>query len=416
MNRKVIISESDKKDILNLHNQTNLLFEGEVVVTDWISEDNKYAVFMDNLFDIENKKDLGNIWKSSDNLFLFLEHAFNVSSVPSMVKEEAQNFFSNRVLLESNMDLTPIKPIIKKLLKEDFWKDTWVGKGLSYAGKFAKDTAVSTVTGITSTFSQAWDGIKAAGIAISKGDFKELLIQLGRGFLWAGRKIRSAAYSVVGMIIDAILLATAPATFGGGKIAQAVVWAIIVMVDIFEFITGDYENPGEPLWMRVLFFGCDVLGLVFAGAAAKAARVAIKGAVGGAKVAAEMGPKVAANPTVMGLIKQMVGAVKELPAKLASVSAKLGKTGFWGGLVGKAMSGVGKFIKMFLDSIASLFTKKEMRPVLIQLGLIGGLGVYGEYAKEKGEKESKETEQEFAQLMQKQTTKDADISDIVNTG
>ena len=115
MNRKVIISESEKKDILNLHNQTNLLFEGEVVVTDWISEDNKYAVFMDNLFDIENKQDLGNIWKSSDNLFLFLEHAFNVSSVPSIVKEEAQNFFSNRVLLESKMDLTPIKPIIKNI-------------------------------------------------------------------------------------------------------------------------------------------------------------------------------------------------------------------------------------------------------------------------------------------------------------
>ena len=416
MNRKVIISESDKKDILNLHNQTNLLFEGEVVVTDWISEDNKYAVFMDNLFDIENKQDLGNIWKSSDNLFLFLEHAFNVSSVPSMVKEEAQNFFSNRVLLESKMDLTPIKPIIKKMLKEDFWKDTWVGKGLGYAGNWVKDTAVSTYTGITSTFEEAWDGIKNASIAISKGDFKELFKLIGRGFLWAGRKIRSAAYSVVGMIIDAILIASAPATLGGAKIAQMVVWAIIVMVDIYEFITGDYEDKETPLWMRVLFFGCDVLGLVFAGAAAKAARVAIKGAVGGAKVAAEIGPKIAKNPTVMGLIKQMVGAVKELPAKLASVAGKLGKTSFWGGLVGKAMSGVGKFIKMFLDSIASLFTKKEMRPVLVQLGLIGGLGTYGEYAKQKGEKDSKETEQEFSQLMQKQSTKGADISGIVNTG
>ena len=380
MNRKVIISESDKKDILNLHNQTNLLFEGEVVVTDWISEDNKYAVFMDNLFDIENKQDLGNIWKSSDNLFLFLEHAFNVSSVPSIVKEEAQNFFSNRVLLESKMDLTPIKPIIKKMLKEDFWKDTWVGKGLGYAGDWVKDTAVSTYTGITSTFQEAWEGIKAAKVAISKGDFKELFKLIGRGFLWAGRKIRSAAYSVVGMIIDAILIASAPETLGAGKVVQAVVWAIIVMVDIYEFITGDYEDKETPLWMRVLFFGCDVLGLVFAGAAAKAAKVAIKGAVGGTKIAAEMGPKIAANPTVMGLIKQMVGAVKDLPAKLASVSGKLGKTGFWGGLVSKAMSGVGKFIKMFLDSIASLFTKKEMRPVLVQLGLIGGLGTYGEYA------------------------------------
>jgi hypothetical protein len=116
MSRKVIITESEKRDILDLHNQTNRLFEGDVVVTDWISEDNRYAVFMDHLFDIENKTDLGNIWKKSDNLFLFLEHAFNVSSLPSSIKEESQVFFSKRVLLENTIDLTSIKPIIKKML------------------------------------------------------------------------------------------------------------------------------------------------------------------------------------------------------------------------------------------------------------------------------------------------------------
>lgn len=411
MSRKVIISESEKRDILNLHNQTNLLFEGDVVVTDWISEDNKYAVFMDHLFDIENKQDLGNVWRNSDNLFLFLEHALNVSSLPSIVKEEAQNFFSNRVILESTMDFTPIKPIIKKMLKEDFWKDTWVGKGLGYAGNWVKDTAISTYTGITSTFEEAWDGIKAAGVAISKGDFKELFKLIGRGFLWAGRKIRSAVYSVVGMIVDAILIAT-----GIGKVAQAVVWAIVVAVDIYEFISGDYEEKEQPMWMRVLFFGCDVLGLVLAGAAAKAARVAIRGAVGGTKVAAEMGPKIASSPTLMKMLKTMVGAVKELPSKLASIAKQLGKGGFWSGLLSKALSGVGSFIKKFLDSIRSLFTKKEMRPVLVQLGLLTGLGIYGEYSKEKGMEDTKQSEEQFADLMKNQSTKDADISAIVNVG
>ena len=160
MNRKLIITESEKNDILNLHNQTNNLFEGDVVVTDWISEDNRYAVFMDHLFDIENKTDLGNIWKKSDNLFLFLEYAFNVSSMSSVIKEEAQNFFNKRVLLESTIDLTPIKPIIKKMLKEDFWKDTALGRGLGYAGNWVKDTAYSTYTGITSTFDEAWQGTR----------------------------------------------------------------------------------------------------------------------------------------------------------------------------------------------------------------------------------------------------------------
>jgi hypothetical protein len=372
MNRKVIISESEKRDILDLHNQTNRLFEGDIVVTDWISEDNRYAVFMDHLFDIENKTDLGNIWKKSDNLFLFLEHAFNVSSLPSHIKEESQTFFSKRVLLENTIDLTSIKPIIKKILKEDFWKDTAVGRGLGYAGKWVKDTAVDTYKGIGDTFKEAWSGLKQAGIAISKGDFKELMNLIGKGFLWAGRKIRQAAYSTVGMIIDAILVAT-----GIGKVAQVVVWAIVVAVDIYEFISGDYEEKDQPMWMRVLFFGCDILGLVFAGVAAKGARAAIKGVVGtGAKSAAEMGPKIAANPTVMGIIKKMVTAIKDVPAKMAGLAKQLGKGGFWSGLLGKALSGVGKFVKGFLDSIASLFTKKEMRPILVQLGLIGGIGTY----------------------------------------
>jgi hypothetical protein len=410
MNRKLIITESEKKDILNLHNQTNNLFEGDVVVTDWISEDNRYAVFMDHLFDIENKTDLGNIWKKSDNLFLFLEYAFNVSSMSSVIKEDAQNFFNKRVLLENTIDLTPIKPIIKKMLKEDFWKDTSLGRGLGYVGNWVKDTAYSTYTGITSTFDEAWQGIKKASIAISKGDFKELFRLIGQGFLWAGRKIRSAAYSTVGMIIDAILVAT-----GVGKIAQVVVWAIVVAVDIYEFISGDYEEKDQPMWMRILFFGCDVLGLVFAGAAAKAARVGIKTVIGGSKVASEVGEKIAKSPTVMGILKNMVTAIKDVPSKLAALSKQLGKGGFWSGLLSKALSGVGKFVTKFLESIKSLFTKKEMRPVLFQLGLIGGIGTYHEYSKENNKGSSKEAEQEFATLMQKQGT-DADLTGIVNTG
>jgi hypothetical protein len=407
MNRKVLITESEKQDILNLHNQTNLLFEGEVVVTDWISEDNRYAVFMDHLFDVENKKDLGDIWKSSDNLFLFLEHAFNVSSVSSVIKEDAKRFFSNRLLVESTIDLTPIKSIIKKHLNEDFWKDTSIGRGLGYTGKFIKDTASSTYKGIGDTFKEAWDGIKKAGIAISKGDFKELLKLIGQGFLWTGRKIRSAAYSTVGLIIDAILIAT-----GIGKIGQAAVWVIIVCVDIYEFMSGNYEDPNTPFWMRILFFGCDVLGLVFAGAAAKAGRVAIKGAVATAKTAPEMGALIAKNPTLLGMLKKMVSAVKDLPATLSKYSSKLGK-GFFSTLFKKALDGVSAFVTKFLSSVTSLFTKKEMRPVLLQLGLIGGIGTYGEYSKGVSVAKNKEQERQLTQLIKNQGT-DIDTSQFIN--
>lgn len=406
MNRKVLITESEKQDILNLHNQTNLLFEGEVVVTDWISEDNRYAVFMDHLFDVENKKDLGDIWKSSDNLFLFLEHVFNVSSVSAVIKEDAKRFFSNRLLVESTIDLTPIKSIIKKHLNEDFWKDTSIGRGLGHTGKFIKDTASSTYKGIGDTFNQAWDGIKKAKIAISKGDFKELLKLIGQGFLWTGRKLRSAAYSTVGMIVDAILIAT-----GIGKVGQAVAWAIIICVDIYEFMTGDYEHPNTPTWMRFLEFGCDVLGLVFAGGAAKAAKTAFKKSLIG-KTPEQAAEIIAKNPTMLGMLKKLVGSVKNLPATLSKFSSSLGK-GFFSTLFKKALGGVSTFVTKFLSSITSLFTKKEFRPVLLQLGLIGGIGTYGEYSKEKAVVKNKEQEQELAQLLKQKGT-DIDTSQFIN--
>jgi hypothetical protein len=84
----------------------------------------------------------------------------------------------------------------------------------------------------------------------------------------------------------------------------------------------------------------------------------------------------------MGIITKMVGALKDLPAKFALFSAKLW-TGFFSKLFGKASTGLGKVVDGFLNSIKSLFSKPQYRPVLIQLGLITGIGTYGELQKEK---------------------------------
>jgi hypothetical protein len=419
MIRNIQLNESEKRDILNLHSGNIPLLVENVVFTDWVSPDNKYVVFMDQLIEIDTKRNLGDIWKNSDNLFLFLEHVYRTSKLRTSIKEEASQFFSKRLIVESKMDLSPVKHLIKQYIKEGFWGDAWSGikKGASAVGGFVKDTVVDTVTGITDTVVSGakglWNGIKDAGIAISKGDFLEVLKIIGRGYLWVGRKIRQAAYSTVGMIIDAILIAT-----GVGKIAQVVVWAIVVCVDVYELISGDYEHPGEPMWLTILMMGCDVLGLVFAGAAAKAARVGIRAAVAGARTAEEVGVAVAKNPTVLGFLKKIVSGLKDLPAKLASMSKQVGN-GFWGKLFAKALDGIGGFIKKMLSSISGMFTKKEMRPVLVQLGLITGIGTYGQLQKgkegEKGSEDTKKTEEEFAQLMKKQGT-NADISSIVNVG
>jgi hypothetical protein len=382
MIRNIQINESEKRELLKQHSSNkSFLIEDDVVFTNWLSPDDKYIVFMDQLIEIETKKNLGDIWKNPDNLFLFLEHLYKTSKFTSVIKEEASNFFSKRLIMEGNRDLSAIKHLIKILIKEEQNAIQWLWnkgvQGVKAVGNFVVDTAKETYTGIKNTFSQAWDGIKAAGIAISKGDFTELMAIIGRGFLWAARKLRSAAYSTVGMIVDAILIVT-----GIGKIGQAAIWAIIVALDLYEFINEDYENKDDPMWVRYLFFGCDVLGLVFAGAAAGGARAVIKGVFKGIASGAEAAATIAKSKPVMGIITKIVGALKDLPAKFAQFSAKLG-TGFFSKLFGKASTGLGKVVDGFLNSIKSLFSKPQYRPVLIQLGLITGIGAYGEIQKEK---------------------------------
>jgi hypothetical protein len=405
--KKIHLTESERQKILSLHGNVGT----DVVFSNVLTPDEKYVVFFDRLIEIETKTDLGNIWENGDNLYLFFNHLYKSSNLPREIVNEATEFFGNVLLLEERMDLTHLKPLVKQFIKEDFWKDTWVGQGLSHAGKFVKDTAVSTYTGITSTLKQGWEGLKKFGVAISKGDWKEIVRLIGQGFLWVGRKIRAAAYSTVGMVVDAILIAT-----GYGKIAQVVVWAIVVLVDIYEFISGDFEEKDVPTWMRFLFFGIDLLGLFTAGAAAKAARTMVKTATLGAKTAEEMGQAVLKSPKMMEFLKTMVSNLKGLPAKLSSFSKTLGK-GFFGNLFSAGLKGVSNFIQKGLNSVASMFKGPGGQAALKNLGLIGGIHVgtefYKDYKTKDIEAQKKKSDQQQNQLAAAIASKDADYSAFI---
>ena len=72
MIRNIQINESEKRELLKQHsNNKSFLIEDDVVFTNWLSSDNKYIVFMDQLIEVETKTNLGDIWKNPDNLFLF---------------------------------------------------------------------------------------------------------------------------------------------------------------------------------------------------------------------------------------------------------------------------------------------------------------------------------------------------------
>ena len=383
--KKIVITESDKSQILSKHLKEVSLDLDNVVITDWLSPDEKYVVFLDELYDLENKTKLGDIWKTPDNLILFLEHTFRVSKLRKEIKEEALKTLNQNILKEDVGDLTEFKPMIKQYLEEDFWNDTWLGKGLGYAGKFIKDTAVDTVSGVYNFGKDLVVGGAKLGGKILTGQWKEVWDLLKQGTKWLARKIRQAVYSPVGIIIDTILVAT-----GYGKIPQMVVWGIVVCLDIYEFVTGDYEHKEDPMWLRIISFLIDITGLVFAGFAAKTARTVINTAIkagGGELIGLERA--VAKNPTLRATLVKLLEGLKSLPSKLASVGSTLGK-GQFGKLFKMGIDKVNSFIKWIIESLKSSWNTPALKSTLVATGLVTGIGTGVEALKDYSKNKTKD--------------------------
>jgi len=394
--KKIVITESEKSQILSKHIKEVALNLDNVVITDWLSPDEKYVIFLDELYDLENKTKLGDIWKTPDNLILFLEHTFRVSKLRKDIKEHALTVLNKNILKEDVGDLTEFKPIIKQYLEEGFWDS--VGKGLGYAGKFIKDTAVDTVSGVYNFGKDLVVGGAKLGGKILTGQWKEVMDLLKQGTKWLARKIRQAVYSPVGIIIDTILVVT-----GYGKVAQIVVWAIVVCLGIYEFVTGDYEHKEDPMWLRILSFLIDITGLVFAGVAAKTAKTAINTAIrvgGGELIGLERA--VAKNPTLKSILVKLIEGLKSLPSKLASVGSTLGK-GQFGKLFKMGMDKVGSFIKWIFESLKSSWNTPALKSILITTGVVTGIGTGVEALKDY--KQTKDKEQKAELKKQKELGK-----------
>lgn len=377
--KKLIITESEKYEILQQHGK---LSEStlDVVITDWLSPDEKYVIFLDELYDIPNKKKLGNIWENFDNLKTFLSHSFSVSNLPKQIKEEVKLMLNNTLITESTKNISHLKSDFKEILNEGLWSSfkNWV-----------VDTGKSTIEGFKEFVKTTGNAISDVVDKISKGEFMEVFSLLGKGVLYLARKLRSAMYHPVGLILDAIFVAT-----GIGKAVQWIPWAIIVALDVYEMVSGDYEED-LPTWQRLLFLGVDILGLAFAGVAAKAARVAIEGAVIGVKSAEQLGMVAAKSSTLKKILVNMSEGIKSVPSLLEKAVVWL-KTNFPMGakFIGGILSGIGKFLKGLSDFLSKALSTaipgssklaKGTRAAVGTGALVGGIGTYGEFKKEKGE-------------------------------
>ena len=244
-----IITENERNRIRNLYslNQGKRTYIFEAC----LSVNQRYFILQDEVFDIQEQKTLGNIWSSIE----VFKTIFKNVNIENQEYRGLQESISSLPILEGISDLYSIRNI---LLEWNFFDDTWLGEKLKVAGHSIKDVTT-----------QSLEGIKKLGVEIGKGEWSEILSLLSKGVLWILRKLKSAMYSTLGMIVDAILVAT-----GIGKTIQWIPWALITALDVYQFLNNDWvgEEANQPTWLKLLFLGFDVLGLVTSGAVAKAAR------------------------------------------------------------------------------------------------------------------------------------------------
>jgi hypothetical protein len=329
--RRQIISESEQNRILGLYNRP--IATDSIVIAEWLSPDEKFCIFLDDLIDVENKVKIGNIWENFDHFKFFLKHSFEVATnLPQDIKESVLTSLDSFLITESNQNMVGLKPYVKELLSENVFKDAW---------DWTKDTVKGAAQGIKNFATTSIDGLKKLYTNIKDGEWKKAFEIIGKGILYVARSIRSAMYNPIGILLDAILIAT-----GVGKGAQFVVWAIIVGLDIYELISGNHEDSTLSLPWRLLFLGVDIIGLVFAGIAAKGA----KGIVGAAlkkfgSSAEAFSTAMKSNPALQGIGKKILtalnganGLISKALSSLKSSSPKIY------GFISKPLSAFGSFV------------------------------------------------------------------------
>jgi hypothetical protein len=393
-NVKPILSESTIKKI-----------SSNVVITDWLSPDERYVIFLDELYDLKNKKNLGDVWENTTNLVVFLEHTFRVSKLNSTIKEHAAKVLDKVLLNENTVNLTTYKKQIKEYFQIN--EEGWGDKIWNAGKKWAKGAVERTKKGLYDFGKDVVSGTKEFAGAVLAGDMDEIIKLAKQGTLYLARKIRQAIYSEAGLIIDTILVVS-----GIGKVAQFVVWAIVVALDIYEFTTGDYEHKDDPMWLRIIFFIIDIIGLVFAGLAARAAKTAAKAATVGIRTTEELALAASKSSILKNTLEKGAEALGKASGKMNEASLKLGsgKIGTWfKAILGK----MGNVFKKIGEFIAKLFAWKTIKAAAKTTAVVGGIGtgieLYKDY-KSSNQNISKNEEDDLIKSMKKQ---DADFSEFI---
>lgn len=337
----LVISEQLRREILTLHGQ----YKKHIAITQALSLNENYVIFLDELYDLKNKVHLGNVWESLDNFKLF----FNDST--SDLNEDfkiIRNQVNSLVLAEGINDLSYLK---YEFIQMNEQLMDWAKQKARQFGNWASEKGKEAVSGMKQTYQTVKKGVQDAGEAISKADLSQAFQIIGKGVVYLAKRLRDALYNPVGMILDAILVAS-----GIGKAAQFVIWAIVVILDVYELATGDYKEEDGGFYGKLMFLGVDLIGLIFAGVAAKGAKNAVGAFIRRfGKSAETMKSGIAQSPAMKEILSKMGSTVSSAPKYLQSASEYLmKKSPKIGGWVSGILSKVGGFLKKITDFISYL--------------------------------------------------------------
>lgn len=340
---KMVVSESEKNTIKEMYGivpeKRNFVFEACTTV------DGRYFVIHDEVFDIQEQKTIGNLWNSIDTFKTIFE---NIKIDHEEYIEIRESILSIPIL-ESHENLHGLRDI---LLEFNFFQDTWVGRTVSHAGASIEKAA-----------EESWVGLKKFGVAISKGEWTQILTLLSKGVRFVLRKLKDAMYSTVGMIVDSILIAT-----GIGKTVQWVPWALITALDAYQLISNDWptDEKNDPTWLKLLFFGFDILGLVSAGAMAKAARMEAQPLKSISKDPKKVIEYLRKNPKLKSIIESIISMAKKVPEYLSKASSFIGKKFPAGAsFIQSVLGGISKILTNLENSLGKLIGKTASKGTMV---------------------------------------------------
>jgi hypothetical protein len=301
-----------------------------------ISVNGRYIVIEDQVFDNVEQKNIGNIWESMDIFKTIFKNTNIENNEYNIIKENIIGL----PILENKQDLFGLRDI---LLEFNFLEDTWVGRELKKSGK-----------GITEFMGNSYEGLKKFNIAISKGDWTNIINLLSKGVKYILRSLKDAMYSNIGGVVDAVLIAT-----GIGKTYQWIPWALITSLDIYQLINNDWvgEDATSPTWSKYLTIGFDILGLIGTGSMAISAKKTMAPLKALSNNPSKMVQFLKNNPTMINILEKMKSGVNAASSRIKSAYTFL-KTKFPGGaeFIGKVINSIDNFFKKFVDSLDKLLT------------------------------------------------------------